>query len=89
MSSKINKRRSPKSGALTAATFKIPLILFTINVASASPSISSAIINNDLLSDDTDSKIGNRSFTAEILLSTNNTSASVRLADIVLLSVTM
>ena len=34
---------SPKSGAFTAATLRIPLALFTIRVANASPSISSAI----------------------------------------------
>ena len=39
------KRRSPKSGDLTAHTFKIPLILLTNNVDKASPSTSSAIIN--------------------------------------------
>ena len=62
MSSKINFLRSPKSGALTATTFNIPRILFTIRVANASPSISSAMINNVLLCCDTLSKIGNNSF---------------------------
>ena len=35
---------SPKPGALTAQTFKVPLNLLTTKVAKASPSISSAII---------------------------------------------
>ena len=48
MSSKINFLLSPKSGALTAADFKIPLALFTISAANASPSISSAITKIDL-----------------------------------------
>ena len=48
MSSKTNLRLSPKSGAFTAHTLIVPLILFTIKVANASLSISSAIINNDL-----------------------------------------
>ena len=39
---------SPNSGDFTAHTAKVPLILFTIKVANASLSISSAIINNDL-----------------------------------------
>ena len=89
ISSKINVLRSPKSGALTATTFKIPLILFTIRVDNASPSISSATTSNDLFSDDTRSRIGNKSFTALILPSNNNTKASVNTACIELLSVTM
>ena len=46
ISSSIAFLLSPNPGALTAAIFKDPLILFTTNVASASPSTSSAIINN-------------------------------------------
>ena len=38
-------RRSPKPGALTAATLTMPRMLFTTRVANASPSMSSAIIN--------------------------------------------
>jgi hypothetical protein len=41
-SSIIALRRSPKPGALTAATFRMPRILLTTSVASASPSTSSA-----------------------------------------------
>jgi len=89
ISSRISVLRSPKSGALTAATFKIPLILLTISVASASPSISSATINKDLFCVDTDSRIGNRSFTAEILPSTISNSGLSSTAVIVLLSVTI
>ena len=45
ISCNIALRRSPKLGALIAATFNTPLALFTTKVAKASPSISSAIIN--------------------------------------------
>ena len=41
----ISLRRSPKPGAFTAATFKVPRNLFTTSVANASPSRSSAMIN--------------------------------------------
>ena len=44
ISSSIAFLRSPKPGALTAKTLNVPLNLFTTKVASASPSISSAII---------------------------------------------
>ena len=63
MSSKINLRRSPKSGALTAATLIVPRALLTISVASASPSTSSAMINSGRFWLDTPSKIGSKSFT--------------------------
>src|SRR2546426_702632 len=46
MSSSIALRRSPKPGALTAATLSPPRSLLTTRVASASPSISSAMISN-------------------------------------------
>ena len=46
MSSSIALRRSPKPGALTAATFSPPRSLFTTSVASASPSTSSAMMSN-------------------------------------------
>ncbi len=46
MSSSMALRRSPKPGALTAATFSPPRSLFTTRVASASPSISSAMIKS-------------------------------------------
>ena len=46
MSSNIAFLRSPKPGALTAATFNPPRNLLTTSVASASPSISSAIMRS-------------------------------------------
>ena len=58
MSTNIAFLLSPKPGALTAATFKPPLNLLTTKVASASPSISSAIINNGLPDCTTFSKTG-------------------------------
>ena len=46
MSSSMAFRRSPKPGAFTAATFRPPRSLFTTNVASASPSMSSAMMTS-------------------------------------------
>ena len=48
ISSSIAFLLSPKPGALTAAILREPLSLLTTNVASASPSISSAIIKRGL-----------------------------------------
>ena len=48
MSSIIALRRSPKAGALTATALKVPRILFTTRVDSASPSTSSARMNSGL-----------------------------------------
>ena len=48
ISSNIEPLLSPKPGALTATTLKVPLNLLTTSVASASPSMSSAIIRIDL-----------------------------------------
>ena len=48
MSSSIALRRSPKPGALTAATFRPPRSLLTTSVASASPSMSSAMMSSGL-----------------------------------------
>ena len=45
-SSSIALRRSPKPGALTAATWSVPRSLLTTSVASASPSMSSATISS-------------------------------------------
>ena len=69
MSSNIAFLLSPKPGALTAAIFKEPLILLTTSVAKASPSTSSAIINNGFPVWATGSKTGKRSFILEIFLS--------------------
>ena len=63
ISSKTSFCLSPNSGALTAHTFNVPLILFTIRVASASLSISLAMIKSDLFVFDTLSNIGSNSFT--------------------------
>ena len=46
ISSNIALRRSPNPGALTATTLNVPRNLFKTNVGNASPSTSSAIINN-------------------------------------------
>ena len=43
MSSSMALRRSPKPGALTASTFRMPRSLLTTSVANASPSTSSAM----------------------------------------------
>jgi hypothetical protein len=48
MSSSMALRRSPKPGALTAATFRMPRTVLTTSVASASPSTSSATISSGL-----------------------------------------
>ena len=48
MSSSMALRRSPKPGALTAATLRPPRSLLTTSVASASPSTSSAMISSGL-----------------------------------------
>ena len=72
MSSNIALRRSPKPGALTAQTFTMPRMLLTTKVARASPSTSSATINNGRPAFATASKIGSKSRMLEIFLSTNN-----------------
>ena len=69
ISSSIAFLLSPKPGALTATVLIIPLILLTTNVARASPSNSSAIINNGLLSFATCSNVGSKSLIFDIFLS--------------------
>ncbi len=69
ISSSIAFLLSPNPGALTADTFKAPLILLTTKVDSASPSTSSAIITKGLPAFAVCSNIGNKSFIAEIFLS--------------------
>ena len=71
MSCSIALRRSPKPGALTAHTLTIPRMLFTTSVANASPSTSSAIINNGRPDLATPSSTDNMSRMLEIFLSTN------------------
>ena len=46
MSSSIGLRQRPKPGALTAATRSPPCCLFTVSVASASPTTSSATMSS-------------------------------------------
>jgi hypothetical protein len=46
MSSSMALRRSPKPGALTAQVLRMPRMLLTTRVASASPSTSSATISS-------------------------------------------
>ena len=69
MSSNIAFLLSPKPGALQAAALTIPLKLFTTKVASASPSISSAMINKGFPAFATDSSNGNKSLMFDIFLS--------------------
>ena len=88
MSSRINLRLSPKSGALTAHTLIVPLILLTIRVANASLSISSAMIKRERPVFETPSKIGKSSFTVLNLLSAIRIYGFSNKQDIVLLSVT-
>ena len=59
-------RRSPKPGALTATDLKVPRILLTTRVDSASPSTSSAMISSGLPACMTFSSTGSRSLTLEI-----------------------
>ena len=84
----ISLRRSPNPGALTAQTFKLPLILFTTRVDKASPSISSAMINISLPACNDCSRIGSNSFILDIFLSTINICILVSIASILLASVT-
>ena len=48
MSASMALQRSPKPGALTATDLKVPRILLTTSVDSASPSTSSAMISSGL-----------------------------------------
>ena len=69
MSSSIALRRSPKPGALTAQVLRMPRMLFTTRVASASPSTSSAMISSGLPALATCSSSGSSSRIDEIFLS--------------------
>src|SRR5262249_28679864 len=64
ISSSIALRRSPKPGALTAATLRPPRSLFTTRVASASPSTSSAMMRSGLPACTTASRSGSSSLRA-------------------------
>ncbi len=69
MSSSMALRRSPKPGAFTAAMLRVPRILFTTRVASASPSTSSAMISSGRRLLTTCSSRGSRSRMLEIFFS--------------------
>ena len=71
MSCIIALRRSPKPGALTAVELNVPRILLTTSVAKASPSTSSAMINNGLPVFMTVSSTGNIACTEEIFPALN------------------
>ena len=76
ISSSIAFLLSPNPGALHAATLTMPLMLLTTRVARASPSTSSAIINNALPAFATDSSNGIKSLILEIFLSNNRINGS-------------
>ena len=88
MSCSIALRRSPKPGALTAADLNVPRILLTTSVASASPSMSSAMITSGLPVCMTFSSTGTRSRTAVIFDETSRTYGSSSDASIRSVSVT-
>src|SRR5215467_3943414 len=69
-------RRSPKAGALTAATLSVLRIAFTASVARASPSTSSATISSGLLADSTFSSSGSSSASAASFCVVTRTYAS-------------
>ncbi len=66
MSCIIALRRSPKAGLLTATALKVPRILLTTRVESASPSTSSARMKSGLPAEMTFSSTGRTSAIAEI-----------------------
>ena len=68
MSSSMALRRSPKPGALTAATLRPPRSLLTTSVASASPSTSSAMMSSGLPDCTTASSTGSMRLQAGELL---------------------
>ena len=76
MSSNIAFLLSPKPGALHAATFTIPRMLLTTNVARASPSTSSAMIIKALPDFATPSRRGIKSLIFDIFLSNRSTNGS-------------
>ena len=80
MSCNIALRRSPKPGAFTAVELKVPRILLTTSVASASPSTSSAMISNGRPVFMTPSSTGNIACTVAILPELNKMYGSSRTA---------
>ena len=89
MSSSWALRRSPKPGAFTATTLKVPRILLRTKVGKASPVMSSAMINRARPSCTTDWSSGKMSWMLAIFLSVIRTYGLSRLASILSLSVTM
>ena len=81
MSCSMALRRSPKPGALTAATLTMPRMLLTTSVASASPSMSSAMISSGRPDFATASSSGKSSRMFEIFLSWIRISGFSRFAD--------
>ena len=79
---------SPNPGAFTAATLIVPRSLFTTNVASASPRMSSHIIKIDLPACALDSKAGSKSLTTVTVCSAINMYGFSRTASILSSSVT-
>ena len=69
MSFSMALRRSPKPGALTAATLTMPRMVLTTSVASASPSTSSAMTSSGRPALAMPSSSGSISRTFEIFLS--------------------
>ena len=69
ISCSISLRRSPKPGALTHTTFRVPRRRFTIRVDRASPSTSSAMISSFLPDWTICSRMGRMSAMTEIFLS--------------------
>ena len=80
---------SPNPGAFTATHVNVPLNLFTTSVVNASPSTSSAIINNFLPCSAIFSRIGNISCIDDIFLSVINIYGSSSTASILSVSVTI
>ncbi|MNV63959.1 hypothetical protein D3C71_1565820 [compost metagenome] len=81
MSSSMALRRSPKPGAFTATTFRMPRIVFTTKVARASPSTSSAMISSGRPALATCSSTGSRSRMLLIFLSNSSTKGLSNSAD--------
>ena len=80
MSCSIALRRSPKPGALTAVELKVPRILLTTSVASASPSTSSAMMTSGLPVFMTASSAGSIDCTDEIFEEYSSRYGSSRIA---------
>ncbi len=89
MSSSIALRRSPNPGAFTATTLNVPRILFKTSVGNASPSTSSAMINNGFDCCKICSNNGKISWMLEIFLSVIKMYGFSNAASILSLSVTM